>query len=121
MPFSLSKYRNVTKLVQVDFDGEIINVTYRPGEVTPARLTNLRREQQEAVDRGEPLPEGEAWARNLSMIEKWDIMGDDGPLPLTPEVLEEIPTVILKTIYQAVLEDTRPTEERSKRSRRGSF
>lgn len=104
------------RAVQVDLgDGETLNVTYRPGAVTPAQHDATI----DLVERGRGPA---ALARSLAdSLLTWDLTDDnDAPYPLDEAHLRELPSGFLRKIFDAIQSDLGPNQKRSGESA-GSF
>jgi len=103
----LGKYKAVTKPLAVDFDGEVINVEYRPNIYTlgfQRRLEALRDDT------------GQFAELFLSLVASWDLKDGEAVVPLTAAGLEGVPLMVLAGIQGAVAESMLPTEEEKKGS-----
>jgi len=101
----LGKYEAVTKPIVLDFDGEILNVQYRPNIYT---LGFVRELSSDDVDK-----KMEAFAR---LIASWDLYLNGEIVPLTAEGLSRVPLQILKAIDSAIEVETTPSEDEKKGS-----
>jgi len=104
MPITLGKLvAGKRRTVAVEFDGEIINITYTTGKLTPAveaRLNDANENNRPASGVADEL---------ANIITGWDILGDDGePVPITAELLHEFPTRFLLACVQAIGADNHP-------------
>lgn len=107
MPIKLCDLRAMVRETTLDVYGEKLKVRYRLGELTPARTeeVNARLKDDSSM--------AEFWARTLEVIEIWDLVDDAGQIiPLTPAGLAQVPTPVLSTIYQKVLEDASPNSKK---------
>lgn len=105
----LAAYKAVTKPLAVDFDGEVINITYRPNIYTLG-FTRRLVEAQQAQDQ-------DAIAQYfVDFIASWDLLEGDVPIPLTPEGVERVPFEILGALDSAVANALGPSEEEKRGS-----
>lgn len=114
----MQKLRTVT----VDYFGDKLNVTYKPGEMSPAKeaeLARLRREAQENEEDGDE----DAAARNSEQLAgrlaevmvSWDVLEDGEPLPSSKANLMTFPNALLVHISSAIGDDMRPNPKTGKR------
>jgi len=104
MPITLGKLvAGKRRTVAVEFDGEIINITYTTGGLTPAvegRLAQASRDNRPASGMADEL---------ASIIVDWDIVDDKGkPEQVTREILSSLPTQFLVACVIAIGADNRP-------------
>ena len=96
MPITISHLKRNTRTIAVDFMGEQVNITYKPGEMTPA----LSLEMADVETR---LPIVTVLERTVTA---WDVMDDDmRPLPITRATLLELPSAFLAAVFDALMED----------------
>lgn len=107
MPITLERLAAGTpRTVAVSYEGETVNITYKPGRITPAVEARLN---QAALD-NRPA-EGLA-AELASIITTWDITDEKGkPEPVTEGLLRDLPTRFLVACVQAVGDDIRPNAQ----------
>jgi hypothetical protein len=105
MPVTLSHLKKNRKPLEVPFEGDKVNLVYKPGEVTPAL-------GQEMVDDSNKMPAVMALAR---VLESWDVEDDSQPkgaddhfpvLPIEDAVLAGLPSHFLNALLRAIYEDT---------------
>ena len=102
------------RTLDIDIDGDTLNVTYRPSDLTP----ELEDRMQASFETNRP---GGALAKYLSgLLIGWDLEGEDGVIPLTPEGLAILPIEFLNTVAQAVIEDSNPKKTNAETSLGGS-
>lgn len=110
MPIQLADLMRNQRTVTVDFHGETLDVTYRPGAMTPDLGSRA------AADRNAPI------ALILSeLVSRWDLYEQDAEgnqirVPLTYERLRLLPTQFLVAVQRAINADSYGTEETSKNS-----
>ncbi len=94
----LSEIQNRTRKVEIDFQGESLEVEYRANVVTPAFLSD-RPEVVEQVRRA---------------VIRWNIVDDDGKEMPVGDVVEDLPVALLVEIITAITEDIRVSGEEKK-------
>ncbi len=100
MPISLGELQNNTRSLVVDYDGEKVQVVYRPGVITPGSGTEFA--AQGVVEQLERL------------LVSWDITDDKGKaLPVSTELLNQLPGRFLAHVADAVSGDMRPNGKRA--------
>jgi hypothetical protein len=105
MPLDLQSYKATVKSVSVAVGGETLSVSYRPSELTPRFLKELK-EKSTGGD-------AETTAEMLfHILTKWDVTDGGNPVPLTPEILASLGFDLLNAIVQAVMEDLNPLPSR---------
>ena len=91
MPVKVSDLVKNERTVSLDFDGDTLNIRYRPNSLTVGIERRLAAAEggEETIDAGlEAL---------LALIVEWDLLGEDGkPLPVTKEQMEALPGVVLQ-------------------------
>lgn len=114
MGMTLSKVQAKERTVTVLWDGETVDVGYRPAAVTPALLSTV----QEAAE-----------ASNLDvigmmmepMLAWWDVLDDDGNrLPTSAEVIRIIPLAFTMEVLKVVQDAMAPSDSEGKGSAGGS-
>jgi len=119
MPVLLSALlnREETGTFVIEWMGERVTFVYRPALVNPARIDEV----QEAQAVNPDMSQGETWLLLLSPLVSWDIEDEGGnPVPVSAEILEQLPTPFLEAILAGMRSAVRPTQTRV-RSKRGSF
>jgi len=106
----IGKYKAVTKPLAFDFDGEVINLTYRPNIYTVGLERRLR-DATKDESRLETLP-----TQLSQFIASWDLEEDGQPIPLTVEGLSSVPAQMLIAIDNAIGAALVPSEEEKKGS-----
>ncbi len=97
MPLTLGALkRNLRTLGPLDYAGEKVTFSYRPGEVTPALGSEMEEDKRPLV------------MALLRALVTWDVMEDDGktPLELKEDVLIQLPTHFLNFVMNAIYKDT---------------
>ncbi len=91
------------RTITISVGDNALNITYRPGGITPETEDRLRGYADE--QRG-----GAALVALLAdCLVEWDLLDDKGkPLPVNVETLRRLPVVFLGRIATAMTEDMRP-------------
>lgn len=110
MGMKLTDLRNKTASVAVEFEGDTLTVNYRPNALTPQAKLMVFRGQDGGKTQAERERSANDFAAGLaSIIESWDLLGDDGkPLPVTTELLLALPDALLAAIWVGMIEGNRP-------------
>ena len=96
------------RALALEFAGDTLNFSYRPGLVTPAFSDALGTEKRPLI-----------WALSRVVV-SWDLVDDAGqPLPLTEQSLTEIPTPFLRSVLHAILDDVNVGEAFGSNSKTG--
>lgn len=99
MPIKLTDLKNRTRKIQVEFQGETLEVEYRINVVTPEFLHRLDTLAKENITDNLPYQICEA-------VERWDLVDDDGEeLAPTMELLRSLSTEFLTTVIRAIQND----------------
>lgn len=95
---------------------DVVEVTYRPGALTLQVADDLREAQFN------PLGDVEVVGHTLlTIIEKWDLMDDDGtPYPVSEESIKKLPIEFLGRIFNAIQNDAIPDPTKGANSSDGS-
>lgn len=125
MPIERSKIKAVLRSIPVDyFDGQVVNVTYMPDGMTPAKekeLARIRRElvisrNGDGIDADELADNAELLAERLAeVMVSWDVTEDGEPVQPTKENLMTFPNALLGHIISAIGEDLAPKAKNSRR------
>ena len=116
MPLDFSDLKAKRRAVAVQYDGEVINVEYCPGMVTPEYQSAML-----ALAKSEPTEDQTAaWEQMLAVMASWDITDNGEPLPITRETLGMMPTDLLMAIMQAITADANPNARSAGTSGAGS-
>lgn len=115
MSITLSDLARDTRKIEIEWDGETMGLTYRPGEYTPEMESAF----VESLNSNLP---GNAFARILSkLIVSWEMLDDGGQeVPHDYETLAQIYTVFLTHVFNAITEDQTSAREDRKNSGGGS-
>ena len=106
MPIKLSDLQNDKRSITADYAGDECKFTYRPGALTPAVESAIREAENNDV----------LVDTLCSMIVAWAVEGEDGdPLPITPDVLQALPSAFLGALLQACREDMIPKAKNGRR------
>jgi hypothetical protein len=115
MPITLMDLHRNTRTAALEYDGETVEVEYRPSEYTPEvedAMQQARRSGRPAMSRVEVLDK---------MLISWDVLDEESkPLVPTRELLLSLPTAFLSAVLSAITEDQRVEREDRKNSGGGS-
>jgi len=91
------------RTVQVDVEGEPLNVTYRPSEITPATESAM-------MDQVDGSRAGGGLCKLLAkVLVSWELVGDDDkPYPTTEAALRKLPIAFLGIVVKGITDDLRP-------------
>jgi hypothetical protein len=92
--------------ITVMFQGEELNVTYRPNAVTPAFIDSLK-----------GLPPRESNVKQLiGIVKRWDLVDEDkNMLALDEESVRLVPMLFLEAVLEGITDDLRsPGKEEKK-------
>lgn len=99
----LSQLTAATREIVVNYFGHEVQVTYRPGVLTPEEDDRLQ------VARAENGLTDALIDLLTRLIVAWDVVGDDDkPLAITPATLRTLPNALLLNIVAAAQEDMVP-------------
>jgi hypothetical protein len=116
MPITLTALRNDRRETAVEYEGESAQIVYRPSAYTPETEDGLRG----AVESGRPA-RGLATVLSQVLLE-WEVVDDDGNLlPVTLELMMQMPNAFLVAISNAVSKDMGVASEDRKNSGGGSL
>lgn len=117
MAVKLSDLARATKTATFDWDGEVVNLVFRPAALTPGLQLALAR-LASPVDPGESTGNQFASIADQTLdyldalcklLVSWDVLGEDGaPLPVTRANLELLPWDFLGAAYNAVQKANSP-------------
>lgn len=94
MAITMQRLADATATIEVEWYGEKAEVRVRPGRINRALFDAVYK--TEGVD---GLTE-----QVMAVVEAWDVLGDDGkPLPVTEEVLRDIPLGFIRAILEATV------------------
>lgn len=106
MAMTLSKVQDKTTTTTVLWDGETVDVGYRPGMVTAALLEQV----QAAAARDDMGVIGVLFSKMLAW---WDVLDDDGErIPVTAEAVSQVPLDFAMAVLKAVQGTMRPPESK---------
>src|SRR5258708_38640811 len=106
MPIKLSQLAAKSAPLTLWFGEDSLELEYYPNKITDEMILGW----QEAQSRGDQATAEYIRENNeafLSFIKSWDMLEDDGInfVPLTPEDMLRVPTVIKKYILKAFIEE----------------
>lgn len=98
MAIKVSHLKKNTRPLEVEFAGEKVQFSYRPGEITPALGVEMADEDTKA-----PL----VMALGRALV-SWDVLDDDTLLPvaISEEVLMSFPSAFLNALLREIMADT---------------
>lgn len=101
-----------TRTVTVSYEGETVAVDYLPGRVTMA--------VQARMDAAQSMSAGTANQELTSVLTEilagWDILDEDGErLPVTADLVRQLPVTFLAALTMAIFEDLRPNAPTGRR------
>ena len=100
MPISVSELQKNVRTLTVDYDGETVTISYRPGVITPATSDEFNK--QAAVEQLE------------SLLVSWDLLDEkEKTLPVSKELLDALPARFLAHLMSAIMGDMRPNVKRA--------
>ncbi len=134
MAIKLHQLTKERKTVTVEYEGETVEIEYRPGAITPqmqsvaSRLQLISKKQKvrdtdkargivmEVTDDDEMESASEMAALMsdfsdiiVALIASWDIVEEDGSkLPVSHKTVMAMPLTFLTTVFSATMEDMRP-------------
>lgn len=102
MPVDFSAVKHRRRTIEVDIDGDVLNVEYDP---TQWNDEMIQAEQQ-------LMTEGRIYAATAKSLDRlvveWDAVGENGPLPPVEETFLEIGPYHCDRIYEAIWRDCLP-------------
>lgn len=91
MPVRLSDLQKRTRTIQIEYQGDPVNITYLINVITPAFLAD----QKDAVEQVK------------AAVTAWDVLDDEGnPIP-PEEIAGQMPLEFLNAVLEAVVADMR--------------
>jgi hypothetical protein len=107
MAVKMSEMTGRTKVLEVKWDGETVDVSYFPNVVTPELL--------EQVDEAAKRDNLDILGVMLEpVLEWWDVLLDDGTrLPTDAATIKKVPMSFLTAVQDAITEAQRPPAESS--------
>jgi hypothetical protein len=112
------KLDGIVRSISVDYFGETVVVTYRPGLMTPQRAAELARARQQAEDDEtdrEASVSVELATRLSEIMVNWDVMEDGEPLLPSKENLMTFGNALLVHIATAIGQDQTPNAKTGRR------
>ena len=96
MPLTLAHLKRNTRTLVLEYAGEQVNVTYKPGAMSPALSLEM-------ADPATNLPVVTVLEQTLV---SWDVIGDDAqPLAVDHDTLLTLPSDFLGTVFSALMDD----------------
>lgn len=108
---SLDELQAEEAVAVVRIGGKEMKVTYRPGLVTSAQESRLRRLSREDPEAAE-VEMGEYMAK---LLVDWDLVQgpDNEKVPITPETISNLPGKVVMAIQEGIREEMVPSGEAS--------
>lgn len=119
MPITLNHLKNDVRTTTVRYAGESSSITFRPSVITANRNASRR----QAIEEDDP-----EWGIKFlcELLVSWEVMGEPTaaengeivpaqPLPITPEVLRDLPDPLLTAIMNACQEEMYPKLKNGRR------
>jgi hypothetical protein len=101
MGIKLGDLQKATRILNIDFQGEAVELEYYVNVVTTAFLR-------------EELTESEQLAR---MVKRWDVLDDEGrELAVSAEVIDQLPYQLRAKLTASILDDMRGHTKEEKKS-----
>lgn len=102
------------RTVAVDVEGEPLNVTYRPSEITPATEAAM-------MDQVDGSRAGGGLCKLLAkVLVGWELVGEDEkPYPTTEAALRKLPIAFLGLVVKGITDDMRPNGQSAAASNAG--
>lgn len=102
MGMTLSKVKGKVATTEVAWDGETVEIGYKPNEITPALLETV----QEAAAEGKIKVVADLLE---PVLDWWDVLDDDGArLPTDAATIQQMPLAFLMEVLNATQEQMRP-------------
>lgn len=119
MPIELSDLLNDERWVEVEIEGEILNVAYRPGATGISRQAEIAKQmrqfgKQEDADEEEIVKHSNKVF--CEIVCDWDFTENGSTLPVTPEIVGRLPTRYINLITAAIAADSNSNQEEKKLS-----
>jgi hypothetical protein len=124
MGISFSNIVENTRSTEVDFNGETLNVTYKPKTLSPAFFDKFNKE----LNKGEDTDPYAVAHMFCAIVTEWDLLGPLGEdeegndlvakgdaVPLEVDYVAWVPTAILGHVITTVAEDASPKAKTRKR------
>lgn len=94
MALNLTSLAGKTQTIDVKFMGQTCKVTFDPTVLTAANLTKAQNgEEDEFVE------------FFTACVKSWDVTKGTKKVPLTQKALQEVPLVLLRAIFMAIMAD----------------
>lgn len=104
MAVRLNEKMASTRTITVDWDGDRVDVRYRPNAVTPDLLEEVDAQSDDNLDSLRVLI--------TAVVDWWDVQYDDGStLPVTMETVGQVPMPFLRNVQTGIMEAQRPPED----------
>lgn len=101
MSIRLSDIKANIRKVTFDYEGNEVNIEYKPSAVTPSLQSKIVK-----MDKNDSMNMVDAIA---VMLVGWDVLGDNGkPIAITTATLGALPIKFVAQITQTVFEDMQP-------------
>ncbi len=105
MPISLNHLRNDKRNITASYFGDTVDISYKPSELTPTVEDEIRENDQGTVVK-----------IFCKLITKWDVVDENGEeLPVTPEVVGDMPSAFLNALIFACRDDMIPKARNGQR------
>lgn len=110
MPIQLSQLKANTRSVVVAYYDDTVTVRYQPSVLTPNREAAIKATAADS--------DNTALLETIAdLVVEWDVLDAEGkPLPRTVDVLRDLPSAFLMTIFQAIGEDMAPKAKSARSS-----
>lgn len=110
MPLSVKTLTAKRNSLTIEFAGEKVELTYRPGVATPAWESKIQSQ------------ENSGYHQLAELVETWDLLDDDGktPFPLDYKKLLVLPSEFVTSVLVQIAEDMAPNARRFDNSPRRS-
>lgn len=117
MPIELSDLLNNERWVEVEIEGDILKVAYRPGATGISRQAEIAKQmrqfgKQEDADEEEIVKHSNKVF--CEIVCDWDFTEDGETLPVTPEIVGRLPTRYINLITDAIAQDIIGNQEEKK-------
>lgn len=109
MPINLNHLKNDKRTITVDYFGDSVNIVYRPSVLTPAAEAKIRDENESG--------DNKVFLQTLcDLFVEWDVLDEKNePLPIVPDIMNELPTSFLTHLLQGCREDMIPKPRNGRR------
>lgn len=102
MPVSVQELADNQRTVPVPFDGEVVNVTYKPGLVTRDFLSRTSMDDLDTII-----------AAINALVVSWDVLDKGDVYPPTIENLNKLGRRFLMVVLSGIVFDTKPGKAKS--------